>query len=147
MVSRVVAGLILWSARFSSGVICRSDVAMVPAETPNSSARTGFGTARRCRTMVTRIFSARVSACGWPPARRRVAGPRDVHVGFALGLVGEGQRGGELVPARGCHPGQAWVCPAVPAAVPGLAAGGAGCSSSRRATRGGAGEALPSARR
>src|SRR5215468_3029530 len=108
VVSRVVAGLILWPARSSSGVICRWAVAMVPVETPNSSARTGLGTARRCRRMVTRVFSARVSACGWPPGSppRCGAAARDVPFGFALGLVGKGQRGGELVPFGCGHAGQ-----------------------------------------
>ena len=49
-------------------------------------------------------------AAGGPAGCRAAAG--DVQVGFALGLVRDGQRGGELVPAGGCHAGQGGMCPA-----------------------------------
>jgi len=48
---------------------------MVPVTTPNRSARTCCGTWKRSRRTVTRVFSARDSAGGWPPAGLRVGGP------------------------------------------------------------------------
>ena len=89
--------------------------------------------------MVSRAFSARLSAAGWPPAGaggRAAAG--DVQAGLKLGLVGDGEGGGELVPGGGGHAGQGGVLP-----VRALAPAGPGRGGWRRGRRLGAESVVP----
>ena len=59
----------------------------------------------------------------------------DVQPGFAVGLVGDDQRAGQLGPVRGRHPGQGGVRPAGAVAAGGPGGGGRGAAGRARAFR------------
>ena len=114
VVSGVVAGSVLWPARWSRGLIWRSAVAMVLGATPNRSARMGRGDCQPLPHDGDQGFLGEGHclgvAAGGPAGCRAAA--CDVQFCFALGLVRDGQHSGELVPAAGRHPGQGRMGPA-----------------------------------